>query len=39
MTSQELAKKIKEANAVKWERRRARWAAWKAEQAKKKEGN
>ena len=32
MTSQEQAIKIKEATARKWERRQARWAAWKAQQ-------
>tara|TARA_Y100001973_G_scaffold79587_1_gene117006 strand:+ start:140 stop:259 length:120 start_codon:yes stop_codon:yes gene_type:complete len=35
MTSQEQGKKIQEATARKWERRKARWSAWKAEQAKK----
>ena len=35
MTSQEQGKKIKEATASKWARRQARWAAWKAQQAKK----
>ena len=33
MTSQEQGKKIKEATARKWERRQARWTAWKAKQA------
>ena len=33
MTSQEQGKKIKEATARKWARRRARWAAWKVKQA------
>ena len=32
MTSQEQAIKIKEATARKWERRQARWAAWKVQQ-------
>ncbi len=35
MTSQEQAIKTKETTARKWARRQARWAAWKAEQAKK----
>jgi hypothetical protein len=35
MTSQEQAIKIKETAARKWARRQARWAAWKAKQAKK----
>jgi len=39
MTSQEQATKAKEATARKWARRQARWAAWKAEQAKKQERN
>ena len=33
MTSQEQSKKIQEATARKWARRRARWAAWKVKQA------
>ncbi len=35
MTSQEKAIKKIEATARKWARRQARWAAWKAQQAKK----
>ena len=35
MTSQEQSIKIQEATAQKWAARKARWAAWKAEQAKK----
>ena len=35
MTSQEQATKTKETTARNWERRQARWAAWKAQQAKK----
>lgn len=35
MTSQEQGKKIQEAKSRAWARRRARWSAWKAEQAKK----
>jgi len=35
MTSQEQAIKTREATARKWATRQARWAAWKAQQAKK----